>query len=161
MTIPLNSVSDSWLASFSVSILSQASSFPFIWGLFLCLPVVCETLLVSLCFLNRSVLTPRVSGVKFYGRRSARFSGAVSLISWARWSWAVVYVGALYVFGFWLLLGLSLVGPCHQLVNWGSLSPPALVICCASGGRLCWSWFFRMYKVLRIFSCSCPVICSE
>ena len=40
------------LVLYSFTILSEASSFPFIWGLFLCLPIVCETLLVSLCFLN-------------------------------------------------------------------------------------------------------------
>ena len=33
-----------------------------------------------------------------------------------------------------------------------SLSPP-LVFCCAGVGRLCWSWFFSVYKVLRLFSC--------
>ena len=161
MTIALNSVSNSWLASFSVSILSEASSFPFIWGLFLCLPIVCKTLLVSLCFLNWSVLTPWVSGMNFYGRIPVSFSGAVSLISWAHWSWAVVYVGSLYVFGFWFLLGVSLVGPSHQLVIWGSVCPLHLVFCCAGVGRLCWIWFFCVYKFLRIVSCSCSVVCSE
>ena len=121
MTIDLNSICDSWLASISVSILSEASSFPFIWGLFLCLPIVCETLLVSLCFLNWSVLTPWVCGVNFSGRRPVRLSGAVSLISWSYWPWALVSVGSVYVFGFWFLLGLSLVGLCHQLVIWGAV----------------------------------------
>ena len=99
---------------------------PFIWALFLCLPIVCESLLVSLCFLNWSVLSPWVYGVNFYGRMPVGFSGAVSLISWTHWPWAVVYIGSLYVFGFWLLLGVSLVGPSLQLVNWGSLHPPPM-----------------------------------
>ena len=161
ITIALNSISDHWLASISFSIYSEASSFPFIWGLFLCLPMVCQTLLVSLCFLIWSVLTPWVYGVNFHGRRPVRFSGAVSLISWARWSWSVAYVVSVYIFGFWLLLGLSLVGPSLQLVNWGSLHPPPPLFCCAGVGRLCWSWFFRVYKVLSILSCSCLVVCSE
>ena len=161
ITIALNSVSDSWLASFSVSILSEVSSFPFFWGLFLCLPIVCEILPVSLCFLSCSVLTPWVFGVNFRGKIPVRFSGTVSLISQSYWSWAVVSVGSVYVFGFWFLLGLSLVGLSHQLVIWGSVCPPPLVFCCAGVGRLCWSWFFHVYKVLRIFSCSCSVVCSE
>ena len=73
----------------------------------------------------------------------------------------MVYVGSAYAFGFWLLLGLSFVGPSHQLVIWGSVCPPPLVFCCAGVGRLCWSWFFRVYKVLRLFSCSCSVVCSH
>ena len=162
MTIALNSVSDSWLASFSVSILSEASSFPFIWGLFLCLPIVCETLPVNLCFWICSVLTPWVNfyGVNFCGRIPVRFSGIVSLISRSYWSWAVVYVGSVYVFGFRFLLGLSLVGLSHQLVIWGSVYLPPLVFCCAGVGRLCWSWFFHVYKVLRLFSSSCSVVYS-
>ena len=98
--------------------------------------------------------------MNFYGRMPVGFSGAVSLISWARWSWAVVYVGSLYVFWFWLLLGLPLVGPSLQLVNWGSLHPPHLVFCCAGVDRLCWSWFFCVYKVLRLLSCFCLVVGS-
>ena len=39
-----------------------------------------------------------------------RFSGTVSLISGSYLSWAVVYVGSVYVFGFWFFWGLSLVG---------------------------------------------------
>ena len=161
ITIALNSLSDSWLASFSVSILSEASSFPFIWGLFLCVPIVCETLLVSLCFLNWSILTPWVYGRNLYGRIPVGFSGAVSLISWAHWSFAVVYFGSLYVFGLWLLLGLSLMGPSLELVNWVSLHPPYLVLCCTDVDSLCWSWFFCVYKVLRLLFHSCSVVCSE
>ena len=78
----------------------------------------------------------------------------------------MVYVGSVYVFDFWFLLGLSLVGLSlvglsHQLVKCGSVCPPPLVFCCAGVGRLCCSWFFRVYKVLRLFSCSCSVICSH
>ena len=102
----------------------------FFWGLFLCLPIVCGTFLVSLCFLHWSVLSRWVYGMNFYGRMPVGFSGAVSLISWALWFWAVIYVGSLYVFGFWLLLGLYLVGPSLELVNWGSLHQPCLVFCC-------------------------------
>ena len=145
----------------SFSIPSEASSFPFIWGLFLCLPIVCETLPVSLCCLSWSVLTPWIYGVNFCGRIPVRFSGTISLISQPYWSWAVNYVGSLYVLGFWLLLGLSLMSLSHQLVIWGSVCPPPLVFCCAGVGRLCWSWFFCVYKMLRLFSCSCSVICSE
>ena len=83
------------------------------------------------------------------------------LISWSYWSWAVVSVGSVYVFGFWFLLGLSLMGLSHQLVIWGSVCPPPLVFCCAGVGRLRWSWFFHVYKVLRLFSCSCSVVCSH
>ena len=36
--------------------------------MFLCLPIVCETLPVSLCFLSCSVLSPLIYGVKFCGR---------------------------------------------------------------------------------------------
>ena len=43
----------------------------------LCLPIVPETLLVNLCFLNWSVLTPWVYGVNVCGRRPVRFGGAV------------------------------------------------------------------------------------
>ena len=113
---------------------------------------------VSLCFLSCSVLTPWVYGVNFSDRIPVRFSGAVSLISWACWFWAIIYVGSLYFFGFWLLLGLSLVGPSLQLVNWGSLCPPCLVLCCAGMDRLCWSWFFGLYEVLRLLSHSCSVV---
>ena len=132
--------------------------FPFTWGLFLCLPTVCETLPVSLCFLSCSVLSPWTYGVNFCGRIPVRFSGTVSLIPRAYWSWAVVSVGSVYVFGFWLLLGLSLVGPSHQLVNWGSVCPLPLIFCCARVGRLCWSWFFQCVQgfeafVLLLFSC--------
>ena len=144
----------------SFSIFSKASSFPFIWGLFLCLPIVCETLLVSLCFLNWSVLTPWVCGVKFYDRRPVRCSGEVSLIPWTWCSWALVYVSSLDVFGFWLLLGVSLGGPSLQLVTWGSLSPPHLVCCCAGAERLCQRWFFSLYTVLRLLSRYCSVVCS-
>ena len=86
---------------------------------------------------------------------------SISLISWAVWSWAFVYVGSLYVFAFWLLLGLSLMGLSLELVNWGSLHPPRLVFSCADVDRLCWSWFFSVYKVLRLLSRSCSVVCSE
>ena len=48
-----------------------------------------------------------------------RFSGAVSLISRTCCSWDVVFVGSLNVFGFLLLLGLSLVVSSLQLVNRG------------------------------------------
>ena len=145
----------------SFSIPSEASSFPFIWGLFLCLPIFCETLLLSLCFLNWSVLTPWICGVNFYGRRPMRFSGAVSLISWICCSSVVIYVGSLYVFVFWLLLGLSLVGPPLQLVNWRSLCPPPLVFCCAGVDSLYWSWFFCLYDDLRfslLFCCLFRVV---
>ena len=64
-------------------------------------------------------------------------------------------------FGFWFLLGLSLVGLSLQVVIWGSVCPPPLVFCCAGVDRLCWNWFFRVYKVLRLFSCSCSVVCSH
>ena len=67
-----------------------------------------------------------VYGVNFHCRRPMKFSGTVSLISWARWSWAVVYVHSLYFFGFWLVLGFSLVGPSLQLVNWGPVHPHVL-----------------------------------
>ena len=73
----------------------------------------------------------------------------------------LLFVGSLYVFGFWLLLGFSLMGLSLELVNWGSLHLPCLVFCCADVGRLCWSWFFCVYKVLRLLSRSCPVVCSE
>ena len=99
--------------------------------------------------------------MNFYGRMPVGFSGAISLIFWAPWSWAVIYVGSLYVFGFWLWLGLSVVGHSLKLANWGSLPLPLLAFCCAGMGRLCWSWFFRVYKVLRLFSCSCSVVCSH
>ena len=157
----LNSICDSWLASFSVRIVCETSPFPFIWGSHLCLPIFCETLPVSLCFLSCCVLSSWVYGVNFCGRIPVRFSGTVSLISRSYWSWAVVYVGSVYVFGFWFLLGLSLVGLSHQLVTWGSVCPPPLVFCCAGVGRLCWSWFLHVYKVLRLFSCSCSVVFSE
>ena len=149
----------SCFASISFSILSEASSFPFIWGLFICLPIVCETLLVSLCFLNWSVLTPLVYGVNLYARITVRFSAVVSLISWAYWSWAIIYVDSLYVFGFSLLLGFSLVGPSLQLVNWWSLHPPCLVFCCAGVDRLFWIWFFRVYNVLSLLSRSYSIFC--
>ena len=160
ITIALNSLSDHWLASISLSIPSEAFSSPFIWDLFLCLPIVCETLLVNLCFLNWYVLTPWVCGVNFSGRRPVRLSGAVSLISWTCCSWYAVYIGSLYVFGFWLLLGLSLVGPSLQLVNCGSLHPPHLVCCCAGADRLCQSWFFCLSEVLRLVYCYCSVVSS-
>ena len=99
--------------------------------MFLSLPIVCETPPVSFCILSWSILTPWIYGVYFCGRILVRFIGAVSSISWAYLSWAVVSVGSVYVFGFWLLLGISLEGPSHQLVNWGSLCPPRLVFCCA------------------------------
>ena len=157
ITNSLNSISGSWLASLSFSIASETSPFPFIWGLFLCLPIVFETLPVSLCFLKYSVLVSWVYGVNFCGRIPVRFRGTASLISQSYWSWAVVYAGSVYVFGFWFLLGLSLVGPSHQLVIWGSVCPLPLVFCCAGVGRLCWNCFFCVYKVLRLFSCSCSV----
>ena len=160
ITNSLNSLSDSWLASFSFSIVSETSLFPLIWGLVLCLSIVYETLPVSLSFLSSSVLTPLVFGVNFCGRIPVRFSGTVSLISRSYWSWTVVYVASVYVFGFWFLLGLCLVGLSHQLVMWGSAFPPPLVYSCGGVGRLCCSWFFHVYKILRLFSCSCPVVCS-
>ena len=152
----------SCFASISFSILSEASSFPFIWGLFLCVPIV-WFLLVSLCFLSWSVLTPWIYGVNFCGIIPVRFSGSlldlltllillILLILGCGLCWLCVCLW------FWLLLGLSLVGPSHQLVVWGSVCPPPLVFCCASVARLCWSWFFHVYKV---FACSCSVICSE
>ena len=149
ITISLNSMSDRLLASISFNTLSGDSSFPFDWRLFLCLPVL-GSLLVCFCFLNWSVLTPWVCGVNFYGRRPVRFNGAFSLISWTCCSWAVIYVGSLDVFGFSLLLGLSLVGPWFQLVYWGWLHPPCLVCYC----------FFCLSKVRRLLSCSCSVVCS-
>ena len=63
----------------------------FFWIGVLILLHFCETLLVSLCFLNWCILTPWVYGMNFYGRMSVGFSGAVSLISCAHWSWADVY----------------------------------------------------------------------
>ena len=101
-----------------------------------------------------------VYGVNFYGRRPVRFSGTVSLISSARRSWAVIYVGSWYVFGFWLLLGVSLVGLSLQKVNWESLHLPRLLFCCAGVDGLCWSWLFCVYMVLRTLSRSCSIVCS-
>ena len=109
------------LDSISFSTLSEVFPFSFYWVSFLCLPIVCETLLVSLCFFNWSLLTPWVCGVNFYGRRHVSFSGAVSLISWTCCSWGDIYVGSLDVTAFWLSLGHSLFGPSLQLVDWGSL----------------------------------------
>ena len=131
----LNLISNSWLVPVSFRILSEDSSFPFPWGLFPCLPIVCETLLVSLCFLNWSVLTSWVCDVNFYGRRPVRFSSAVSWISWSCCSWDAVYVDSLDEIGFWLVLGHSLVDLPFQLVGWGSLRPPRLVCCCAGAAR--------------------------
>ena len=48
-------------------------------------------------------------GVNLCDRIPVRFSGTVSLISGSYLSWAVVYVGSVYVFGFWFFLGISLV----------------------------------------------------
>ena len=45
----MNSLSDSCLASISFSIIYETSPFPLIWGVFLCLSIVCETLPVILC----------------------------------------------------------------------------------------------------------------
>ena len=159
MTIALNSIFDSWLSSISFSILYESSSFPFVWGLFLCLSVVSDTLLVSFCFLICSVLTSWVCGVNLYGWSPLRISGAVYLI-WTCCSWDFIYIASLDVCGFWLFLCYSLVGPSLQLVDCGSLCPPHLVRCCAGADRLCWSWFFSVSKVMRLLSRYCSVVCS-
>ena len=134
---------DHWLGFISgLSILfhwslSEDSSFPFHRMSFLCL-IICETLLVCLCFLNWSVLTPWVCGVNFYGRRPVRFSGAISLISWAWRSWDAlyaIYVGSLDIIVFWLLLGHSVLDTSLWLVDWRPLCPPCLVCCCAYPAR--------------------------
>ena len=111
-------------------------------------------------WLSEGHSVPWVYGVHFCGRIPVRFSGTVPLIFQAYWSWAVDYVGSVYVLGFWLLLELSFMGLSHQLVIWGSVCPLPLVFCCAGVGRLCWNSFFCMYKVLRLFSCSFSVVCS-
>ena len=134
ITIVLNTITDIWLVSISFSILSEDSSFPLDWGLFLCLPIICGTLLVCFCFLNLSILTIWLCDVNFYDGRSVRFSGSVSLIIWTGWFWDALdafYADSLDVIGFWLLLGISLVGPSLQLFDWGSILPPHLVCCCA------------------------------
>ena len=108
---------------------------PFNGRLFLCLPILGETLLVCFCFLNWSALTPCFCGVNFYDRRPVGFSGVVSLIYWTWCSWDAlyaIYVGSLVVIGFWLLLGHCLVGPSLQLVDWGS---PGLVCYCAGAAQ--------------------------
>ena len=98
ITNALNSISDSWLASFSFSIPFETSSFPSFEE---CLSShLFETFHVILCFLHWSVLTLWIYGVNFCCRTPVRFSGTVSLISRAHWSWAVVYVGSVDVFGF-------------------------------------------------------------
>ena len=62
----------------------------------------------------------------------------------------------------WVLiaLGLSVIWPSLQLVNWGSLCPLCLVFCCAGADRLCWSWFLCLSKVSRLLSRYCSVVCS-
>ena len=138
IAIILNSVSYSWLASISFSILSEGSSFPLDLGLFLCLPTVYGTLLVCLCFLNLPVLSFWLCGVNFYGGRPVRYGGAVSLITWTWCSCDALYafyVCSLDVIGFWLLLGLSFVLPSLLLVGWGPLNPPCPVCCCARAAR--------------------------
>ena len=124
----------SLLASISFSTLSGDSSFSFDSSLFLCLPILGDSLLVCFCFLNWSALTPCLCGVTpclCYGRSPVGFSGAVSLISWTWFSWDAlyaIYVGSQDVTGFWSWLG-------HSLADWGSLHPPRLVCCCAVVSR--------------------------
>ena len=160
ITNSLNSESDCWLASFSCSIVSETSPFPFILGFFLYLPIVCEILPVSLCFLSCSVLTPWVFVVKFCGRIPVRFCVQ------SPWS------PDLTDLGLWFLLSLcmSLVfGSCWVSLSWvfpiswlseGWSVPHPLVFYCVGVGRLCWSCFFRVYNVLGLFSFSCSVVCS-
>ena len=71
----------------------------------------------------------------FYGRMPVTFTDVVSLIFWVCWSWAVIYVGSLYVFVFWLLLGLSFVGPSFHLVNWVRVTPSTMscILLCRCG----------------------------
>ena len=111
---------------------------PFNGRLFLCLPILGETLLVCFCFLNWSALTPCLCGVNFCGRRPVRLSGAVSLISWTWCSFDAVYaiyVGSLGVLGFWLFWVCSSLDPSLQLADWGSLLPLHQVCCCAGAAR--------------------------
>ena len=74
---------------------------------FFVFPLCFETLPVSLCFLNWSVLTPWVSAVNFYGRRPVRFSGTIALTYWACWSWLLFMLSVCMSLGFdccWIFL---------------------------------------------------------
>ena len=131
------------------------------WWLFLCLPIICETILICFCFFNLWILTPWVYFMNFYGRRPVRFSGAVSLISWTCCSWDAlyaIYVACLDVIGFWLLLCHSLLSPSFQLVDWALLCPLCFVCCCVGAVRFCWNWFFWLFEVISPFSGYCSVL---
>ena len=91
---------------------------PFNCGLFPCFPIICETLLVCLCFLNWSVLNPWVCGLNFYGRRPVRFSSTVSLI-WTWCSWDALYATycvSLNVFWVLIVVGSFFGGSFHPAV---------------------------------------------
>ena len=56
----------------------------------------------------------------------------------------MVYVGSVYVFGFWFLVGLSLVGLSHQLLSEGQFVPHLLFSvvqvwagCVGAGSSVC------------------------
>ena len=135
---PLVWIYHSLIASMSFSTLSGDSSFPFNWGLFLCLLILGKALLVCFWFLNCSALTPCLCGVNFYGKTPLGISGAVSLISWTWHFWDALYAlyfDSLDVIGFWLLFSHSFMGLFLQLDHWGSLHPPCLVCCCAGTAR--------------------------
>ena len=150
------------LSIFHWALFLRIPPFLLIGGCFSPPPIICGTLLVCFCFLNWSVLIFWLCGMNFYGGRHVKYSGAVSLITWTWCSWDALYAfyaGSLDVFGFLLLLGLSLLGPSLQLFDWGSLWPPHLVCSCEGADRLCQSWFFRLTKVILPLSRYFPLIC--
>ena len=126
-------VFDSLLACFLFNIVSETSTFPFIWGLFLFIPIVCETFPVSLWFLSCSVLFPWAYCVKSCGRVPVKFSGTVSLISWSYWSCAVVYVDSVclcFLFLFETFFGWTFPPAGYLKV---SLSPTSCFLLCRCG----------------------------
>ena len=149
-----------WHVSFSFGIVSEPPPFSFIWGLFLCLPIVCGSVPVSLCFLNCSVLTPWVVSVNSCDRIPVRFSGTlldlpILVILGCGLCWLCVCLW------FLILVGSFFGGFSHKVVIWGSVCLPPLVFCCAGVGWFCWSWFFCVYTVLRLSSYSCSVVLSN
>ena len=151
VTSSLNSVSDSWLPLFYLSLSVRLSPSLHLGIVSLSFHCLWESSFLPL-LLKLLCSVPCIYGVNFCGKIPVSFSVTVYLISWSYWSWAVVHVGSVYVFGFWFFwVFLGWVFPTSWLSEGQSV--PHLLFsvvqvwagCVGAGSSICTSfWGFSV-----------------
>ena len=130
----MNSVSDKLLTSVSFSTLSGHPSFPFYWGLFLCLPILGNSFHLFLHI--RLICLDFLSSWGGLLSCATQWFNLLGLVSWILYRCPLCSLGGLFCCN-WVLVGVGsfIGGFSPPLADWESQLPRHLVCCCTGVAR--------------------------